>query len=362
MALLWIDGFEKYGSVNSAINPTDIVDWKYCGHYDELINVQPGRNGGNCIRLDSSSTYLVTPALPMGTSRTLLCGFAFKMTNLTANETICDFRNPNMYGETLGYGQCELKVDGGGNGSELKFVVGNTQKAVSTTANLQTDTWYYLEMKVYCDDSSGTANVCIDGTEVISFSGDTRHRSAVEVVARYDRVLWHINAGEELFIDDLFIANDVGSGVTDFLGDCRVETLSPTSTVSGNWSASTGNTLWSIIDEDQLDANYIKDDTTGNQALFEVDNLSATAATGTIQGVMLCADSQQSTQGMKQYAKAITQNGSGGTIQDTGNFVPGITNPLCFTVMMENDPDGNDWTAATVNQLRIGVEVAEDGS
>jgi hypothetical protein len=359
MALLWIDGFEKYGTATAAINPTDIIDWKYLGHYDERVDVLPGRNSGNCIRLDNTAINLVTPSIksPGSTDNTLICGFAFKFGALVNGVRLMEFRDPSDDGETIGWGQLTLCVAGTGNGADLAVYRGNTTLNTSTTANLQENQWYYIEMKVYNHTTNGTCNVKLDETEIISFAGNTRHRTAYEYQETYDRVMWRIdNATALLYIDDLYIADGHGSGVTDFLGDCQVATLSPTSTVSGNWTPSTGNTLWSIIDEDTQDANYIKEDTSGNQALFEVTNLTANQALGDIQGVMLCCDSQHSAQGHQGYAKAITQNGSGGSIQDTGNFMPGVTNPLTFTVIMEDDPDGNAWTAATVNSLRIGVE------
>jgi hypothetical protein len=72
---------------------------------------------------------------------------------------------------------------------------------------------------------------------------------------------------------------------------------------------------------------------------------------------MVCCDSTQENN-MTGYAKCLTQNGSGGSIQETGNFMPGTDEPMCFSVMMEEDPDGNPWTEETVNDLRIGVEVS----
>lgn len=357
MSLLWIDGFEKYGPSGSAINPSDIIDWKYLGHYDERIDVVSGRTG-NAIQLDDLSTYMCTPALDMRDSRTLICGFAFKIRDLDADLRIVDFRNANMFGETVGYGQLFLQVSGGGNGSEITLVRGNTDLTTSNTANLQTDTWYYLEMKVYCDSSSGTCNVRIDETEIISYSGNTQHRTGLVVNNRYDRVMWHPTEIDVITIDDLYIANDSGNTVNDFLGDCTVATLTPNSDVSGNWSASTGNDLYACVDETAQGSDYISEDTSGNQALFELENMSGNAVTGTVRGVMLCCESRQSQQGMSTYAKAITQNGSGGNVQTSGNFVPGTNNPLNSSVMMEKDPDGNDWTMSTVNQLRVGVEAS----
>lgn len=357
MALQWIDGFEKYGSTGGAISPGDIIDWKYLGHYDERVDIYTGRDGvGKCIGLDSTATYLCTPALNV--NETLILGFAFKMRDLDNGTWLCDLRHPNMQGETVGYGQFSIEISGGGNGSEIAIKNGNTTKATSNTANLQTDTWYYLEAKVYCHDSSGTCNVYLDGNEIISFSGDTRHRSGLNANDRYDRVLFRVGTSDILYIDDFYVADTSGSGVTDVVGDSVVETLSPTSDVLTDWTQDFGGNLYDRINEDTQHAGYIADDTSGNKALFETTNLSANAAAGTIQGVMLCCDSLQTQQGMNKYPKAITQNGSGGTVQDTGDFRPGTDNPLCHTVIMENDPDGNSWSASTVNQLRIGVEVS----
>jgi hypothetical protein len=84
MALLWIDGFEKYGPSGGTILPTDILDWKYVGHYDERIDIVSGRSG-NAIRIDNTATNLVTPSLktPGSTDNTLIVGFAFQMSALT---------------------------------------------------------------------------------------------------------------------------------------------------------------------------------------------------------------------------------------------------------------------------------------
>jgi hypothetical protein len=357
MALLWIDGFEKYGSSGSAINPTDIIDWKYVGHYDERCDITTGRNGNGALRLDNTAINIVTPPLktPGSTDDILICGFAFKVAARVDGVKIVEFRDPSDHGETIGWGQFYLAFSG--TSGEVKLNRGNTTLNTSTTANIQTGTWYYLELKCYNHDTNGYAVVRLDETEIITFNGDTRHRSNYEYQSTYDRVQWYIsNSTVLLEIDDLYICDGHGGTNNDFLGDCEVATLSPTSDASGNWTPSTGNDMYAVIDETTQDANYIKEDTSGNQALFETTNLTANQAAKDIAGIMLCCDSQHSAQGHQGYAKAITQNGSGGTIEDVGHFMPGVPNPLCYTVIMEDDPDGNPWSASTINQLRIGVE------
>jgi hypothetical protein len=356
MALLWIDGFEKYGNSGASVLPADILSWKYAAAFGDYCNVVAGRNGGKCLRVDSTSTYVATPDLgPSG--NTLIVGMAFKMENLNNNQWIMDLRDPTNRGETVGYGQFTVKIASVNSANEVRIYRGNTALATSNGLDLQAETWYYIEVKVYAHNSSGTCNVRIaegDGvtTEVISFSGDTLHRTLP-----YSRVMWHIVSSELLRIDDFYVCDGSGSVCNDFLGNSRVETLSPTSDILTDWTSTTEATLWENIEEDRQDARAIYDTTSGNQALFEITDTTANASSEIVRGVMVCCDSQTANNFLS-YAKCITQNGSGGSVQDTGNFLPGTDEPLAYSVIMENDPDGNSWTPSTVNDLRIGVEVA----
>jgi len=356
MALLWVDGFEKYGTVNAAINPSTILNWKYKAIASTLADMVPGRHGGKALRIDSLSMYLETPDVGTGAD-TLICGFNFKLRDCDNGSWICDFRQPRSDGETIGYNQLTFKCVSVNSANQIRAIRGGTTLNTSTTVDLQTDTWYHFEAKVKCDNTNGTINVYLDGSEVLTFTGNTKHRNVGPDT--FSRVLWNTGVADALTIDDLYIMDTSGSKNNDALQDdtTRVEALSPTSDVSGNWTASTGSDLYAMVDEDQQDANYIKDDTTGNRAIFEMTNLSANAASGNVNGVMISCDSQQTSRFTK-YAKALTQNGSGGTVQHSGNFAPGNTNPLCHTFIMEDDPDGNAWSAATVNSLRTGVEVS----
>jgi hypothetical protein len=355
MALLWIDGFEKYGPTGSSSLPADVLIWKYGGIFPEYVNIVAGRDGGKCMRVDHTATYLQTPMLCLS-SNTLIVGLAFNMVNLTNNQWIFDLRDATNYGETLNYNQFTLKIASVGT-KELRLYRGNTVLATTSTLNLQPSTWYYVEMKVNAHNTTGTCNVRIaEGStatpvEVISFSGDTLHRSDP-----YCRVQFHIVSSELLLIDDMYVCDDSGTTCNDFQGNCKVETLSPVADVETDWLVNTGSDLYAVIDEDRMDANYIYDYTSGNQATFETTNLSGNN-TNNIRGVMLCCDSHQ-TGNSVSYAKGLTQNGSGGTIQHTANYAPGADEPLCWTHIMEENPDGDPWTESLVNDLRIGVELS----
>lgn len=355
MALLWVDGFEKYGTANAAADPADVISWKYSTTSPQNVDIYPGRFSGNCIRLDTTTTYVITPDLNPG-SDTLIAGFSFKLNSLANADPLVDFRMPQGFGESNTL-ELTFKVGGTSNGAPIYVSRGNI--TLNSSANgsfngINSDTWYYFEAKVKCDTSSGTINCYIDGVEVLSYSGNTQHRALIGI---YSRIMFTRPYNVPLHLDDLYIADNTGNGVNDVLGDWRVETLSPTSDASGNWTPSTGNDMYAVIDEDIQDSNYISSNTDGNQAVFNTTNLSANGATGNIEGVMLTCDSLI-TGNCTKYPKAVTQNGSGGTIQDSGNYMPGVGNATAHTVVMENDPDGNSWSANTVNDFRLGVEVA----
>lgn len=356
MALLWADGFEKYGTVNSAINPTDIITWKYLGRFGEHINVVPGATVGDAIRFDHTAIWMETPQFNVPEGAALICGFAFKFTYADKDGAwIVDFRQPNGFGQVVSLNMMGLYVDTSNSVNEVAMMVGGTKVASSNAAgvDLQNDTWYYIEIKATCDASSGICQVKLNGNTIIDFTGDTRYfKSAYPL---FNRLAWRNHKLSYIHIDDLYICDNTGNTNNDFLGTVNVHTLSPASDVSGNWTPSTGNDFYAVTDEDQQGSDYISDTVSGNQVLMELGNLPSG---GTIAGVAITVDSEVSGN-LSKYAKLITQNGASGSPSVTGNCVPGIEdNPIGHVHPMDYDSDDNGWTAATVNSLRVGVEVS----
>ena len=352
MSLLWVEGFEKYGSAGPvpSSHGYTVLNMKYAATGVSDMTLVSGRYGGLAIQFDDSDSRLATPHLG-SPSPTLISGIAFKITAVTTDVRILDFFDPGNTGSSTYQRGVGVEVLAS---RELRLRRGNTVLQDSTTANIQDNTWYYLELKATAANSGGSAIVHLDGVEVINFTGDTNVSAF-----RYGSVLLRTyTATDETQFDDWYVCDDTGSTNNDFLGECRVEVLTPNSDASGNWTANSGGDLYAMVDAAALDAiDYIHDTVSGNQALFGSNCLSASASAGTVQGVMVTCDTQQSGRFMK-YAKMITQNGSGGAIQDSGNFPPGTAAPMNSTQIMEVDPDGAAWTPNTINTFRMGVEVS----
>jgi len=326
-----------------------VLSMKYAGFGANDLTKVTGRYGGLALQFTEDYIRLATPHLG-SPSPTLIAGIAFKIPAVTAGARILDFQSPGNDGSATFEIGLMVSVH---SSRVLRLFRGNTLLLESTTVNIQDDTWYYLELKATAADSGGSAIVRLDGVEVIDFTGNTNVDNL-----RYGNVLLRSGSAIDVLFDDWYICDDTGSTNNDFLGDCKVEVLTPNSDASGNWTANSGGDLYAMVDAAALDAvDYIHDTVSGNQVLFESNCLSANASTGAIQGVMVTCDTQQSGR-FNKYAKMITQNGSGGTIQDSGNFPPGTSAPMNSTQIMEVDPDGAAWTPDTINTFRMGVEVS----
>ena len=263
----------------------------------------------------------------------------------TASE---QFRDPTLDGTTVGYNALELKCDG----SEIALYNGNTLVATTSGLGLTANTWRYLEMKVYCDDTNGTYEVKLDGTTILSGTGDTKYSSTFDY---YASVGFRLANGIQRYIDDLYVCDGSGTDNNDFLGDCKVLTMVPTSDASGNWTSSSGGSLYADVDEAVLDfdTSYISSNTAGEQAVFGYGGVNI--GSDTIAGVMVTTCAKQ-TGNNAVGVKHLTQNGSGGTIHSESSIPVSNDDYICFTEVFESDSDGVGWNQSTINTARFGVE------
>jgi len=151
-------------------------------------------------------------------------------------------------------------------------VVDNTESVLASSANnvFNLNTWHHIEFKAVCHTSNGEVEVRVDGVPVITANGIN---TSPHEDSRWSAVMLGA-AGSLLynpFIDDLYVCNDQGSTNNDFLGECYVRTLHPTSDAGPNdGTPSTGTDHYALIDEYGADYNstYIDLDADSEKEMF----------------------------------------------------------------------------------------------
>lgn len=346
MSLLWIDGFENYGSIDSKVSPSDILLGKYFAIHEDDIYVRSSPSGGKCIQINHSSSRLGTSHLT--TDNTLIVGFAFMLSTFYDEEILVDFRYPNSTGDVVDYESLVVKIVEVDGIYELQVTHFGAERGTSNGANITIGDWYYLEVKV-TGGADGGVIVRLNEEEIINYDGDIT--GSYEY---YDSVIFSYYGQSCIRIDDLYICDSTGSTNNDFLGTCNVKTMSLSSDVTTEWSESSGNASYELLNEEIFDSdNYIYSSTSGDKSTFETNNVYIF---GGIVGLMTTTRSSISGY-LDKYAKLNTQNGTNNLIH-TSNMIPGMNNYIASTSILETDPDGNEWTRDSLNNVRLGVELS----
>lgn len=224
----------------------------------------------------------------------------------------------------------------------------------SASGKVQTGVWHYIELKATLHDTTGTVDVQVDGTNVISLtSQDTKNGGTKSV---FDSFKIHGESGQHYF-DDIYLCNGAGTKNNDFLGDTKVYALAPSgngnySQLVGSDSDSTDNYL--LVDEAPTPSgtDYVGSATVGNKDTYTYADLTPTS--GTIHGVYLHNYAQKTDTGAKSMRRVVR---SGGT-DSAGSDLTLPTSWAWFGELMEQNPVGPaDWTVASVNAAEFGVEV-----
>jgi hypothetical protein len=337
MALLWVEGFETFGTTPGARpSPLYVVSRKYFTYNFEVFDdIVVGRNGLGYY-LNSTSSFLRTRNLT--TDRTLITGAAIKITLSESTSTIFYFYQNTGQGMRVSYtGDGELAVY---NRADLK------SKTVGL--GLAPGTWYHIQFKVYCDQTVGTYELKVNGVTVLSDTG---------VDTQYDTDYDHHSAAQvgpgaaNIKVDDWYICDGSGSSNNDFLGDMAVETIYPTSDSSVTWTPDTGGTNYTQVNEVVVDdADYVEA-TTGKD-LYGYGSL---VTSNLIKGLMVSTDAELTSATAFSLKNVVSSSSTESTVQHDAIGVGASS----LSSIFETDPNtAAAWLYGNVNSALFGVEVA----
>jgi len=237
---------------------------------------------------------------------------------------------------------------------ELAVYRDNTSLATTSGLGLAINTWYYIEFKVVCNDTTGSYELRVDGTSKLSASGiDTKAGSH----AYHNIFQMPGPSSGACRFDDLYILDGSGSANNDFLGKRRVVGLFPASDVGGyqEFTCSSGSDHYALVDENPVndDTDYVESSTTGHKDLW---NHSALSGTGTsIAGIQI------NTMAKESDATSMTLNTliKSGATEDagTGEVIASASYKVLRRISETDPATGVAWTVSGLNAAQFGVNV-----
>jgi hypothetical protein len=333
------------------------------GHTGEADAIEAGRTG-NCWKFISGysgsaaeSAYgMIGRALPLPGGSEYVVGFAFKYVSTMRTQGIPFFGTQN----DAGHGELTLAITETG-AVLLGRTVGYTLwvLAISPANSLPQDDWNYVEIKFKIANApDGYAIVRINGVEVINVSGVDTLNSSDNLTAVILGSQGYSGGPRTVYFDDVYICDLNGSQNNDFLGDVKVQLLSPNG--NGHYSDFTGSDADSAdnylhVDDAGApddDSSYVESATPEDQDTYACTN---TAGCDTVHGVGVKVIGRKVQAGAVDL-KALVRSGT----TDSASSALGLgTDYRAKQVIYEQDPDtAAAWTTGGVDAAEFGIEAA----
>lgn len=340
MALLWVDGFESYGTSNGSVpSPTGIVSRKYLTYYESQMDIEEGRLGsGHCLQLATGNCWIETPVLT--TNDTLIMGLAFKTAGTGLN---FDFEIDFYDGTSKG---ASVHIEDG-----IIEVYGSAALLGTGYFDQQRNSWYWLEVKIKCNSTTGTYEVKIGETTIVSGSGVNTKAGSND----YHNKIRIDDDAAIVSIDDLYICDSSGSSNNDFLGNVKVQTLLPDGAGNSTQFTPSAGANYACVDEVIIDddTTYVEDSVSTNKDLYTYDNVAS--GTSGIKGIQI--DTHCKETDATSYS-IVTPIRSGSTDYDDSPQAIGTTSYVNKRRIAEQDPNTSAaWVEAGINAAEFGIKV-----
>lgn len=341
MALLWLDSFDSYGTTNGAApSPSGVVARRYATvNAESSIDIEGPIYEGRSLQHAATTTYIVTPALT--TNTTLIAGC--RVYNIDVQQLQNGVSNPIMSFMESSNRSLTLYLMGG----TLAVFRGLNSSLIGKALRYQSgpDGWSYIEMKAKCDNSAGTVEVRVNGTPVMSFTGqDTQNASQ----GYYDSVRFGSSGQAGIVMEDFYVADASGNTNNDFLGPIIVQTIRPTSDVATTVNAGTYADCDEVVADDNT--TTVEFSGTGQKLDMGFPNSNNYAS---IKGLVVSG--MFKTDANTTYRMLAN---SSGNVTNSANGNYNSANYTTKSVVFETEPGtGNAWTPTTVNAASFGFEV-----
>jgi hypothetical protein len=211
-------------------------------------------------------------------------------------------------------------------------------------------------MRATISDAGGRCVVRVNGVDIIDFTGDTKNGGTA---TQFDTIILGdigTNTGPRAttYFDDFYVCDATGTTNNTFLGDIRIQTLTPVA--AGNYTqfTPTGSANnWDTVNElPYSTADYSSASTVGQKDSYTMSDVLGT--TGAIKGIQTNIIANKSDAG-NATARSFVRVGA----TDYADLTRGLTtSTITYTSPRDINPATSAaWTASDVNGLESGIEI-----
>lgn len=342
MSLLYIDGFEKQDHFYRGWS-------RFNANY--TVSSQAGRFGGYALRADFATAMGVTRPVPQAT--TLHIGFAYRIDNIGPSFTLPCLA---LFGDAGTVQHLYIGPNGATGKWQVKRGDWTGTLLAESTGTVSLGAFLYVEVMASIADSGGRVVVKVDGATVIDYTGDTKNGGANAYADRLmlgSQAAFGSPSNPYIWYDDLYVCDTTGSSLNGFLGDCRVQSLSPSGAGSSTQFTPTGsaNNWDNVNDVPPVTSTYNASATVGHRDTYALEDLSTVGTVLAAQSVILA---QKSDTGAGTFKAALK---SGANVYYGSTKTPTDILAGQFDVFATNPATSSAWTQSSLNALELGAEV-----
>src|ERR1043166_7871339 len=271
-------------------------------------------------------------------------GFGFRTSDPSIGDTGVIFLSD------LGNDQVRLVTN-----TSSRWVVRRGATVLATgTHTMAMNTWYYVEIYLLINGSTGKGEVHHDGaTDIALTTGlNTKGDAGSAVVER----VYYWRSGNLAWYDDVYMNDPSGTRNNGFLGDRKIIGLFPNAvgdnTALARGGADSGSNWGQVDEKPPNDAtDYVGSNITNDYDLYNLPNITG------LSDVDACAvwlDAEKSDAGA---AKVATMLSSGGTTATGADQTLGTAWAYYHQLYDAGPTDNASWTVSKINALQIGEKV-----
>lgn len=357
MSLIWMDGFDAYGTSGSAklVMESSLYVWAQVNLTNQT---RTGRGYAIVLPWNSSVGSPVFVRKAFEVKDEIIVGFAWKVNAIEELKEICRFQYDDHFGTVRSHLQVNMAADGA-------VSIGNVSDNGSTWVKMADsgpnvlfpNVWHFIEIKVAFGEN-GSVQVRVDNQTCLEATGRTKNPLSPGLCNLWRASNFQLEDASfnDTSIDDLYILDTAGSEFNDFLGDVVVHTVLPNEDGSLNQLNQFGGSLQKYTAVDDIppdgDTSYVFGNVVGQQERYLVDQLPTNVIN--VLAVSVHARAKKDAAGASQIKLLARVDG----VNEIGPAEPVTTQYITRALMLERAPGGSAWTKAKAEAMEIGFEVA----